>query len=124
MKTCQMKKMTKDDRELRKLNRALQRYVQRTDIRSKLKKLSPHSAESTQEGQKLKTLLDQDQVGRIPGFIHEILHWYYEKETAHVPYAIHELWITATERQLHEFLSKDKRRINYWRKVCRRQYGR
>ena len=121
MKTC--RKMTNDDREWRKLNRALQRFYCRTDIQSKLATLFPNSAESEKEGDKITTKLDSDLTGRIPGFIHEILHWYYERETADVPYAIHEGWIASTERSLCEFLQKDKRRMNWWRAACAEQYG-
>jgi poly(3-hydroxyalkanoate) synthetase len=118
MKTC--KKMTSDDKDIRKLNHALQRYVQRTDIRAKMKKVGPHVAESEMESGRIKMTIDPDTAPRLQSYIHEILHWYYEKNTEGVPYSIHELWIQATETQLWSFISKDKRRVSWWRKTCRR----
>jgi len=115
--------MTPENKELKKLNRSLQRLVKTTNITSKLKKLHDCSAESLKIGCKMSTVLDQDQVGRIPGFIHELLHWKYEKETETVPYTIHEEWMLATETQIMKFISADRRRLAWWRKVCRKQFG-
>lgn len=123
-RTKTYRKMTPDDKEVRKLNRALQRFVHRTDIRAKLGKTGPHVAESEKKGDRLKMVIDPDTAPKVQSFIHELLHWFFEKQTEGVAYTIHEPWIQATENQLWEFISRDKRRVAWWRKTVKAFVGR
>ena len=116
--------MNQEKKDLRNLNRRLHRMVETGDIKSKLRTLSPHLAESEKEGNKIRCKIDPETSGEIPALIHELLHWVFEKETDSVPYEIHEPWIAATEKQLFEFLQEDKRRMNWWRKTVRRLHRR
>lgn len=113
-KTC--RKMTNDNKDVRKLNRQLQRFARRTDIKAKMAKMGPHVAESEKEGNRVRMKIDPDTAPKIQSYIHELLHWLWEKETSTTPYSIHERWILASETQLWEFISGDKRRVNWWRR--------
>ena len=121
METC--RKLNGDDKDWRRLNRALQRYSLRSDIRAKLQKLSPHVAESEREGCQIRVKIDPDTAPKLQSYLHELLHWYYEKHTEGVPYSIHEGWIQKTEDQLWEFISRDKRRVNWWRREINQFLG-
>jgi hypothetical protein len=113
--------MNVTDKAYRLLNRQLRRLATSRDIRTRLKKLSPHTAESEWESNgKVDVNIDNDTTGRINAFGHELIHILYEHRYEGLPYELEEPQVEALEKGWMEYLQGDKRRMEWWRRTVRR----
>lgn len=108
------------------MHRQLLRLATAKDIRAKLKTLRPHTAESEwEEGGCLKMSIDHELTGHIPGFVHELMH-YYLNEVWHIEflaYEVEETIVEAMEKEYMIWLQRDRRRMDSWRRIVRPHIG-
>lgn len=101
------------------LNKLLKSLAMAKKVTARLKKLTPHMAESAWDDKRIDIIIDVDTTGKVPAYVHELFHLYLDDKLPDFQGDVIETIVQALENELVNFLQQDKRRMNWWRKQVR-----